>query len=146
MTDYDPIAERNRLQEVRRVRLRQLIEQQFAGIAEFARAIGEDLNYTCRLVKVQKSGRKNLGEGKARKIEAALGLPPGWLDQDGGDHSRAPEPAAAQSAPTWPFQFSRKIWDGLSLSERRRAESMLLTIINGIESERPVVGQDQEFG
>lgn len=138
MPAKDPATEamRIRLQEVRRARLRLLLEQ-YESMTHFADAIGEPLNYTSRLVKLQKSGRKHLGEGKARKIEATLGLPRGWLDRD---NDTAPVPVARNN---WPFspRLPRAIWDNLSPAEQRKAEGMLLTIINGIESERVAQGQ-----
>lgn len=140
------------LYDVRRRRLRQLLEQ-FDSILEFAGAIGEKPNYTGRLVRHSKTGRKNLGEAKARKIESALGLAVGWLDHDPDDEAAAPpapirgSAAPAVSAPhrAWPFRFSPRIWDDLSPAEQRRAEAMLLTLINGIEAERGAQ-QDQDVG
>ena len=123
-----------RLYEVRRTRLRELIEG-FETMTAFAQAIDEPLNYVSRLVQVRKAGRKNLGEGKAHKIEAKLGLPHGYMDQEGKDKS----PAATVTRNHWPFnpsRFPRTIWDALSPAEQRKAEAMFLTIINGIESER----------
>jgi hypothetical protein len=117
--------------------MRVLLEQ-YESMTRFAEAIGENLTYTSRLVKLQKSQRKNLGEGKARAIESRLGLPSGWLDQD----SEAPPPPRTN----WPFnpaRLPRAIWDNLSPAEQRKAEAMLLTIINGIEAERAVVRQDE---
>lgn len=133
MTAKDPAtaAMRARLYEVRRARLRLLLEQ-FASMTEFAAAIDEPLNYTSRLVKLQKVQRKNLGETKARKIELALGLEAGWLDRD---NDSAPVPVARKG---WPFssRFPRAVWDSLSLPEQREAEGVFLTIVNGITSQR----------
>lgn len=133
MTAKDPEAEalQARIYEIRRARLRQLSEQ-FDSVKAFADALGEDLNYFSRLVKLQKNGRKNLGEAKARRIEAKLGLPIGWLDQATEDHKfQLPE----RTNP-WPFNFNPAIWEGLTLSERRRAEDLLLTFIQGLEAQR----------
>lgn len=129
--DTSADARRTQLHEVRRQRLRKLLEQ-YESMTEFAEAIGESLNYTSRLVKLQKSGRKNLGEGKARGIEERLGLPKGWLDQD----SEQDVPKARNNWPFNPSRIPRAIWDNLSPAEQRKAESMFLTIINGIEAER----------
>lgn len=127
--DTDDEQMRARLYEVRRARLRRLLER-YSSIVEFAVAIQESPSYTHRLVKLPNKWRKNLGDGKARKIELLLGLPEFWLDND----------SAADPIPTlraaWPFRFERAIWDNLTGAEQRRAESMLLTIINGIEAER----------
>ena len=126
--DTDADAMLARLYEVRRSRLRLLLDRH-ESMTEFAEAIGETLNYTSRLVKLSKSGRKNLGETKARKIELRLELPSGWLDQDNGKADPPPPKP-------WPFKFGRQIWEDLSVVEKRKAEAMLLTIINGIEAER----------
>ncbi len=136
---HDPVADafQMRIYEVRRARMRLLLER-YANVTELAAAIGETANYLSRLVKLQKNGRKNLGEGKARKIEHVLGLPLGWLDQD---MANADVPARS-----WPFQFNREVWDNLLAPEKRRAESIILTIINGIESERAMDALKKDAG
>lgn len=126
----------SRVHEVRRARMRLLLER-YPTMTAFAEAIGETLNYTSRLVKLQKVQRRNLGEGKARKIEAMLGLPERWLDQDMDSTTKAP-PIGQRTSTAWPFspRLPRAAWDNLSFADQRRVETMMLTFINGIEAER----------
>lgn len=131
MTAVDPHAAKmkERLHEVRRRRLRGQLES-YATMTEFAEAIKEPLNYVSRLVQLHKKGRKNLGEGKARRIEVLLGKPTGWLDIDEG------KTQAVVERNDWPFRFPRKIWDDLQFAEQRKAEALLLTYIQGMEAQR----------
>ncbi|WP_061161082.1 hypothetical protein [Caballeronia temeraria] len=66
------------LADIRRLRLRELIDAQYEGSqAEFLRASGENQSEISGIL----GGRKSFGEKKARKIEVALHLPEGWLDE-----------------------------------------------------------------
>lgn len=122
---------KQRLYEVRRRRLRKLADT-YDTLTEFALAVDEPLSYISRLLQPGKKGRKNLGEPKARKFELRLGLGTGWLDDD-SDTRTVDEAAPAP----WPFKsFPRSVWDGLNATEKRKAESMFLTIVQGIEQQR----------
>jgi phage repressor protein C with HTH and peptisase S24 domain len=66
--------------ENRRARLMELISR-YESQAEFVRVSGENQSEVSGLLKT-----KSFGEKKARKIEAAVGLPPEWLDQPVGTH------------------------------------------------------------
>ncbi|MCX8018503.1 MAG: hypothetical protein N2690_11480 [Rhodocyclaceae bacterium] len=64
-------------QAVRRQRLRQLIDERFAGNqSALARAVDRQPDYISRCLK----GTKGIGEAFARDIEQRLGLPHLWLD------------------------------------------------------------------
>ncbi|MGH8711956.1 MAG: hypothetical protein ACREVA_11725 [Burkholderiales bacterium] len=64
----------------RRLRLRQLIEEQFDGNqTALARAVGFKSPYA-RFSDIF-AGRNNLGGRTAGRIEQALGLPEGWMDR-----------------------------------------------------------------
>ena len=63
--------------EIRKVRLRELIDSNFDGVQRrFADAIDRQPDYVSRILR----GTKRLGEQLARDIENTLGLPPRWLD------------------------------------------------------------------
>lgn len=69
--------------DIRRRRLRQLIDEQYDGVdASFAAKIDRQASYVSFLfTKNDKGGyRRNIGEKLARHIEKAAGLPSGWLD------------------------------------------------------------------
>jgi hypothetical protein len=122
----------DQLYEIRRNRLR-LLRAEFATIAALAKAIDEPASYVSRMLQKVKKGRKNISEEKARKIEGLLGKDTYWLD-----HADALSPLVARidTRSGWPFKFPRRIWDGLSGAEKRKAEENLLVYVMGLESQR----------
>lgn len=107
----------------------------FKTLKEFAAHIGESDGYAGRMLMTTPKHRKNIGEEKARKIEAKCGKSRGWLDQLPG--TSASKSAADALQDGWPFlTFGRHIWDGLDAAEKRAAEGHLLIIITGIEALR----------
>ncbi len=78
------------LAEIRRQRLREIIDTRFNGVAaHFAAAIGREPSYVSRALTDNAKHRKNIGEDLAREIERALRLPAGYLDNQ---HSAASTP------------------------------------------------------
>lgn len=68
--------------EIRRARLKQLIQEDFEGVAaQFARRVQRQPDYINRLLSSNKDHRKRLGEDLAREFESAIGKPRGWLDR-----------------------------------------------------------------
>lgn len=70
--------------DIRRKRLRQLIQTQFDNNqSEISRHLGRSDSYINRLLADPNKSKhaKNLGEELAREIESLCGLPNGWLDQ-----------------------------------------------------------------
>lgn len=68
------------IQEIRRLRLAQLIAERYRGSqAAFIAETGENQGEVSALLKT-----KSFGERKARKIEVKCDLPAGWLDVDAG--------------------------------------------------------------
>lgn len=66
------------IQDIRRARLAQLIEEKYEGSqAKYVDETGENQGETSALLR-----SKSFGERKARKIEAKANLPTGWLDTD----------------------------------------------------------------
>lgn len=69
------------VREIRKTRLRQLIDSQFGGIdAALAVKIGASASYVSRIFTDKVEHRRNIGESMARKIEQECGLEPGALD------------------------------------------------------------------
>lgn len=68
--------------ELRRQRLRQLIDDQCGGIAaELAKRIGRDPSYVSRMLYPDgKAGKKRIGDDMVELIETSLGVPRGTLD------------------------------------------------------------------
>ncbi|BAP80932.1 transcriptional regulator [Pseudomonas sp. MT-1] len=67
--------------DLRKIRVRQLIEQRFEGIAaNFADAVNRTPSYVSRMLASNKHSR-GIGEEMARSIEQKLGLDNGWLDR-----------------------------------------------------------------
>lgn len=90
------------IQDIRRVRLAQLISERYNSQADFVSSTGENQGEVSGLLKT-----KSFGEKKARKIEVKAGLPIGWLDvqndaQLGGADSRpGARSESALSCPPW---------------------------------------------
>lgn len=63
------------IQDTRRERLAALIQERYESQADFVNKTGQSQSEVSSLLK-----NKSFGEKKARKIEDAAGLPPGWLD------------------------------------------------------------------
>lgn len=69
------------IQTIRIKNLEQLIDNEFGGVrSRLADALGVPRSQISRLFSSSEGSRKNLGENLARKIEAASGVPEGWLD------------------------------------------------------------------
>lgn len=69
--------------ERRRLRLKTLMDERCHGKpAELARAIQRDLSYVTRMLYPDgKPGKKRISDNMMEIIEAAFGLPTGWLNQ-----------------------------------------------------------------
>lgn len=66
------------IQDIRRTRLAQLIEEKYGGSqARFIDETGENQSEVSGLLRT-----KSFGERKARKLEEKCGLPVGWLDTE----------------------------------------------------------------
>lgn len=81
--DMDRVKFRT-MDDVRKIRLdnlRSILQNRFNGvIAELARAIGKDANYTRFILNPEKAGGRWIGEKIARDIEGKLRLSANWLD------------------------------------------------------------------
>lgn len=76
------------IQDTRRTRLRQLIEDRFDGnVSRFAERVGKSQSQ----IQDTLDRRKSFGERLARDLEERAGVPIGWLDQDSG--AKPPPPA-----------------------------------------------------
>jgi hypothetical protein len=79
------------VQTNRRERLRQFVEEQFAGnVSRFAASVGKSQPQIADML----NGRKSFGERVARALEESLGLPSGYFDSassSGTDVEAAPE-------------------------------------------------------
>jgi hypothetical protein len=79
------------------------------------------------------AGRKAFGEKLARKIEAAYGLPRGWLDE-------ADSPVDAAPVTDWPFErISPQAWAGLTERQRGAIEAAAVAAMREVQS---VVAED----
>jgi hypothetical protein len=107
--------------DIRRDNLRALIANRFGGSqTALARTVGlNQASFVSRLVTAREFTRKNIGNRLARRIEAALSLPPNSLDTSGeetpvdesellfsmddaptpDDESAAAEPGCTESTP-----------------------------------------------
>lgn len=73
------------IHDTRRLRLRQLIDEKFSGIAaRLATALNMKPPQLHRWLAKEEAKRQNINEHSARGIEIKLALPRGWLDQEGG--------------------------------------------------------------
>jgi phage repressor protein C with HTH and peptisase S24 domain len=79
------------IQSIRRLRLAQLISENYGSQAKFIDSTGENQGEVSALLK-----SKSFGEKKARKIEMKAGLPAGWLDTlDSESATTKPSPIRA---------------------------------------------------
>lgn len=97
------------IRETRKLRLRQLIDEQFGGIdAAFAARVGKAASYISRIFTDRAEHRRNISENMAREIELDCGLEAGWLDRPItlGDLGlgRSREPEAVMDGPM-------EVWD-----------------------------------
>lgn len=86
------------IQENRRLRLRQLIDDRFdRSQARFVEESGENQGEVSALL----NGKKSFGEKKARKLESKVSLPTGWLDEpmagDAASQDQTPAKIADQT-------------------------------------------------
>jgi hypothetical protein len=83
--------------EIRRARLRRLISE-YGGQLPLAKAIGQfGASYLTQLAGPHPT--RAVSEKFARKVERALGLPPGWMDREHDAPPGVAEPAAPCVAP-----------------------------------------------
>lgn len=91
-------------QDIRRRRLRQLIEDRYDGSqAKLVEATGENQGEISALLR-----SKSFGEKKARKLEQKLDLPAGWLDQRDEPDSEELEVRAERGPVLVPVQTAEK--------------------------------------
>jgi len=83
--------------------LKKILQEECGGvIAELARRIGKDSNYTRFILNPDKTGGRTIGERMARHIEESFGKPIYWLDQpenEGVAASHRREEAEAPKSP-----------------------------------------------
>lgn len=106
------------VQEIRRKRLRQLVEE-YGTQTALADKVGVEQNYISRALK----GAKGIGEDFAAKLETATGKQTGWmswLEKPGAD---------------WPFEFDRSHWDNLPAEERAELEKSFMRMVLGAEAD-----------
>jgi transcriptional regulator with XRE-family HTH domain len=107
------------VQETRRKRLRQLVDE-YGTQTALADKLGIEQNYISRAL----SGRKRIMEDFAAKVEQATGKPTGWMSR------------LEKSGTDWPFEFDRRHWDGLPPEERRDLERNFMRMVLGAEAEQ----------
>lgn len=114
----------------RRANVEVLIAERFNGShADFSRATDVAESLVSRYV----AGSKGIGEDMAERIEAALGLPEGWMDA--AAQRGMPSIGRTRSRPAWPFKFDRARFDRLSKSGKERVEGATLMMIMECERE-----------
>lgn len=87
------------IKEIRRANFARAIEEKCGGNQTDAAA---RLEYsTPSLVSRYATGKKDIGDRAARKMEEAFGLPPNWMDADHGSSGEVVVRLAG--APAWPF-------------------------------------------
>jgi 3,4-dihydroxy 2-butanone 4-phosphate synthase/GTP cyclohydrolase II len=115
------------IQDIRRVRLAQLITERYNSQADFVSSTGENQGEVSGLLK-----SKSFGEKKARKIEAKAGLPAGWLDVDTQPGSAEPPAVARNEALTPPDWMAPEAFQLLTLyyaaDQDGRAEIMMTAL------------------
>lgn len=125
--DYDKAM---LIQDIRRRRLRQLMDREFDGKQQLiADHIGVEQNYISGLLGQGKT-RKPFGEKTARNIEKQCGKQPGWLDQSPDMEVQA-EPATA-----WPFNLDPMLWDRLPAHQKREIEAAFTKMVLGANVEQ----------
>ncbi|UXC34809.1 hypothetical protein [Cupriavidus gilardii] len=76
--------------------------------------------------------QRTLGTSAARKIEAAIGEYPGWMDRD-----HAPSPAEEPASPAaWPFSVSPKDLGQLTAAEMAALNTVVSQFVAGCLSSR----------
>jgi hypothetical protein len=80
------------IHDTRRENLRALIDRRFGGSqTQLAQAVGlGQPSFVSRLLTENEGTRKNIGNRLARRVEAALGLSPNWLDTPEAGASTGP--------------------------------------------------------
>jgi|GEM_PF-3692820 len=85
------------ISQIRRARLKQLINDQFEGVVlRFAEAMEMKPPQVHRWLTQAKSGQ-NIREDSARNIESRCGLPRGWMDLSAGETHSQPSEGAAEA-------------------------------------------------
>ncbi len=75
-------------------------------------------------------GGKNIGEEPAAALEVIFSKPEGWMSD------REPRKK------TWPFAFSRALWEQLNFNEKEDAERQFMIYINGLLGTRKKAGSN----
>ncbi len=131
------------IDEIRRTNL-ELAIQQFGGRAvALANAAGLSAAYISQIrtkAPDSKSGKpKTLGDDAARKIEAAMEAPAGWMDADHGAKAKAPandRSTSGNQARVWPFSTPRAEFDRLSDQDRANLDAVIAKFVAGCLSEQ----------
>lgn len=124
-----------KLYKIRRQRLLQLLSEvggKQAQLLELLSPLNESQSYLSRML----SGKKKIGEEKARSIETAAKKPPRWMD---GEDSPGTKPQPATAAVFWPFSFQpedfAERWTELTVGQRMRIEGEIMMMMETFERE-----------
>lgn len=119
------------IDEVRLHNLRALLAECGNNQSELARRIDSEAAYVNQLLRGWKG--KHVGPKFARKAEAAMGKPRGWMDQD---HSRKSAPATPVALPPGLTEMSVRVarkWQALNEPARTQV-LMLIETLGALES------------
>ena len=71
------------INEIRRVNAAKIVDERFGGdFHPLAEQLGTQPSFIGRLVRANASGKRNIGDGLARRLEQIGEKPPNWLDHD----------------------------------------------------------------
>lgn len=115
---YAPYADDMDVQEIRRKRLRQLVDE-YGTQTALANKVGIEQNYISRAL----AGAKRIGEDFAAKLETATDKPTGWMSR------------LEKTGTDWPFEWDRSHWDNLPAEERAELEKSFMRMVLGAEAD-----------
>ncbi|SRR5579875_1038608 len=122
---------------IRRANVARLLDE--LGQTQMADLTGISPALLYQLGKGKGKSKRNVNDARARQIERALALPPGWLDvdHDQAGVGAAPKPAPEPPLPRWPFRIDFRRFASLTRDQRERIEEVVEGMVLRFEASRP---------
>ncbi len=117
----------------------ELLVQEAGSADALARASGVSPEYISqirnRAIDKKTGKERNLGNQAARRLEAGMGKPLGWMDTSHATSTT--EPAATGTTPPWPLKKSTaERINALTSDQRKKLDDMVDAVLRGFEAER----------
>lgn len=133
---------------VRRANVARLLDEY--GQTELSDRTGIPPAFLYQLGKGKGKAKRNVSDERARQIERAVGLSPGWMDADHSTAAGAPSPEIPAAAPApasrWPFRLAYDRYVRLTRDQRMRVEEVVEGMVLRFEASNQALTTKRDGG